>query len=1346
MTYPALGALLRKAREARGLDQSAVARQVGLRQQAISTWERGASRPRVNQLPQLCELLDLNLSTVRAAGDYDAPSSPAGRPRPQVLPFEQLSDEAFEAFVRDLYRGLHPAWEVTRNGSTGYKQFGVDVFATGEDERVGIQCKHEKRFGPADIQKVVEEVQPQAEITSGLIALSRPTASPEARLEVRKHPGWALWDGEDLAARVRELSKETQLMLIDAYFPRLRELFLGIADPSPWLPLAEYEPALAGRLGYDKQFGLVGRDEELGRLTQLVANHEPIVLVVGRGGIGKTRLLTELAHTESARKVRFASKGPVTAEMFDLLPEGAPVIVLDDALSLGSSAESLVAGIRTARPHATIVLSVRPNREEELLAKMSIASATANKIKVEVADLPLPQAEELARAALGDTASPRTVEQLGLIGYDCPLLIVVGAHLVKEGHLPPELLYGKAGLRAEILTYFADILMRGSHEDRQRAVLDAIASVQPARLDDADSLGALTALSEQSEHAVLRTIDELEDLGVVMRRGQSVRVVPDLLGEAVLERALVSRSGIDTRWSARIAQLVRGGALTNAITNVSLIDWYRRGEMASHLGERLWASLRQSILDMSNSERQSVVNGIEAVAAVYAENALNLAQHIIDHPAPDEERAIARIWGGNPYITAEDTNQALAGLVRNASYDPDQLERGMELLFAIGRSDTRPEHQNPGHAMRLLRELGEYHPRRPVSFNVQYIEIVGRWLVDSYRADDYPALLSLLKNALSIEVTTTRSKGMSVQFTRHPINAEAVEPLRRQVVEQAGAHLRSEPRTALAAIDVLVEALRTAGRDATITTEVERVFDLLGDILADPTVPPGVRLSATLALGWHAKYGTGERRDQARALRRQVIIDADYMVTRLLRPGWALDDADEGEDEDSTMSRYQRSVESSQRMVDKVLGLWSKTHTDQEVLERLHQLMRDEESASGSFLSPDHFLIRLFESRPGLARVALDSPSRGDEALMTTQRIALMTLFARKDPCARAAAATFMDTGAAGAHFVASAIASLRGEALVDDQKLVVLQLAARDDETITSRLLGAARWWQPEDHDLVLELVMGAPVDRDSKLAEVVAEILADGRIVSWSELRETDRQTLLDRFALTPSLDNYDFARLLNLQIRDDPASVLHLLQSRVDNTVDRERPYEALPHNWSEDLEFRSSDYFPTALNELAEWLLSGNSWQRAMHGTELFVQVAGHFDTAVLDVLLELLRTKEDRRIRLVEDLLQHASRQFVLESAVFVEEAIKIAQDLAHDSRRQLIHGLHAPTLYGSYSRTVGEDDPEEIAIRDGATEIAKHHPEGSPVRSFYEEVARSAAKRLEKERADDRSLRDTRRW
>lgn len=1353
MKFPAFAALLRAARESKGLDQAAVARHVGLRQQAVSTWERGQSRPRESQLPQLSALLDLELDALRAAGAYENPAVPPGQPRLRLLPFEQLSDDAFEAFARDLYRGLHPTWEVTRNGSTGYKQYGVDVFATGHGQRVGVQCKHETKFGPADVKAAVEAVTPEARTTSGLIALSRPTATPNARLEVVNHPGWALWDGEDLAAHVRDLPPEKQLALIDAYFPRLREEFLGISAPSPWLTVDEYEPALAGRLGYDRRFELVGRVDELARVTRLVADHQPMAFVVGRGGIGKTRLLVELARTESAREVRFASRGPITASMFDLLPSGAPVVVLDDALSLDTNVVSLVSGIRNARPDATVVLSLRPKAEPELLAALSLATLAAADIRVTIAELSISQAEELARGALGGTASDQTVELLARAGYDCPLIIIIGAHLIREGHLEPHALAGNAGLRDEILIHFADVVTRGPNGDARRAVLDAIATVQPARMDQAEFVDAVTDLSEQPEHVVLQVIDELEDLGVVMRRGQSVRAVPDLLGEAILERALVSRSGLDTKWSMRVAQFVRGDALANAIRNISLIDWYRRGASDSHLGESLWESLTRSAGQLGNSDRKSLVHGVEAVAAVYPDRAMALAQWIVDNPAPNEENSLAGVWGGAALITATSTNRELSGLIRNACYHPDQLEQGMELLFAISQDDFRPENQHPEHAFRVLRELGQYEQQRHISLNYQYVEIVGKWLRDERLATDRAKVLPLLKPALADEVTFTRSKGPSIEFSRRPINMEVVGPLRLRVVELAGEQLRSEPAAALAAVSVLEEALRSVGRDEEMTPELEIVFRLLGDILADPAIRPSVRLSALRALNWQAVYGHGERRKVARQTRRRLLIDADYRVTRLLRAGWAVDDEDDDEDDETAgandtgaVTRYERSLQSSRRMVDEVIDEWSGSIDDQKVLAHLQELMRNEQEASGSFLAPDHLLLRLFEARPGVAQAALADVAVGDDAIMATQRVAMMSLFAKEDPLAGSAARALADMGERGASLVVSAVTGFRGTAVDVQREAIIRELAARNDLVLSTRLLGAARWWEPEDHDLVLDLVRSAPVDLDESLAEAVAELLVDGSIIGWADLTDADRASLLDRFVRTPSLDGYDFARLLNTQIRMDAPRAMRFLMDRVDFSEDRERPYVALPHSWGETLAFRETPYFSNALNDLVEWILESESWTRASRGSDLFHQIVGAFDAQAFAVLLELICSREIERIRLATDLLQHASRHFVLEQPEFVEATIRIAQGVDEDTRRGLVRGLHGPAIYGMRSRSIGLDDPDEVALRDGAAVLAQRHPANSPVRSFYEDVARFAGERLEEERADDKSLWEPRRW
>lgn len=1348
MLHTVLGTLLQKARAAVGLEQRDVARQLGVGQQAVSSWERGVSRPRAKQLPALCALLDLGIEDVRVAGEYESPRSVTRAPRLLVLPFENLSDEAFEAFCRDLFHGLFPGRSATRNGSTGFKQYGVDVIVDGVAERIGVQCKRHRTFGRKDVEAALAEVLPESRVTRGVIALSRPTATPGARLAITARDDWELWDGEDLSARVRDLPKHAQLALVDSYFPGLREPFLGIREPSPWLEVAEFDTALAGRSGYDRNFALSGRGDEYAKLSGLVGDNEPLVIVVGRGGIGKSRLLTEVARLELDRDVQFASRGPIAPEAFEVLPDGAPVIVIDDAMDADSDVSYLVGGIRAARPDATVILAVRPKALPDLLQALSVAEPQAPRITVSVDDLSLVDAEALATASLGDLADQLSVEALARIGYDCPLLIVIGAHLIREGHLSPAQLGPDGTLRREILTRFADVLVRGPNGDARIAVLSAVAAVQPARLDQSEFLEAIVGLSGQLAHAVLELIDELDDLGALLMRGHTVRVVPDLLGEAILERALVSKHGLDTRFAAHIAENARGDALASAIRNVSVIDWYRRPLGDSQLAEILWAGLIESVLHLPNSERKAMATGVQEVAAVYPQFALDFAEQLLANPAPDELDPLSGVWGGERYITSDDCARSLTRVIRNACYELSQLERGMRLLLSIGRGDQRPENQNPDHAMRMLREMGEYDLDRPVSSNGSYVRIIGEWLASSEFDDSRAKLISLLKPALADEVTVTRSKGLSISISHLSIDLTVTAPTRSVAIELAGQYLSSEPVVAVAAIALLEEALRAGDHAAPANDEFSYVATLLGGVLADPNASAGVRLSAYRALGWHATYGVGERKALVREVRRRLFVDADLRVTRMLRAGWALDDEDREDDDAERPSghvRYQRSQDANEQVMTEIVESWETQYDDDSLLNHLHLLMHDELRANGTFHAPDGLLVRLFATRPSAARAALARAETWDPAVAATQRTALIALFASGDSLAESAAVQLMELSVEGALLAAAAVAQFRGP-LNEQRKAVINRLAATANPSVARALLAAARWFDPTDRAVVLDLIRAAPVETDAYVADEVAGILADGQVVSWSSLGPSERSELLDRFAQSPHLPSFTLGQLLNEQIRFDARSALRFLQTRVDESVDRTDKFDALPHSWDTPLDFRSSADFPLLLNQLAEWLVEGDTWQRSFHGLQLFGHIVGKYDEEILALLLRLIRSNDQRRVRLASDLLNKAARDFAITELDFVTEAIGMTQSMEPKLARLVLAGLHGTAEFGMRSRSIGVDDPGEVALRDGALLLAAKQPTGSPIAMFYNEVAARATRRLESERADDLSLEQPRRW
>lgn len=1323
------------------MDQVELADGMGVRQQAVSGWERGISRPRRGDLQALCSVLALSLDAVLDAGGYEQERDSPSQNRLLNLPFENLSPEAFEAFCRDLLQMRHPRHTAVRNGSSGYKQYGVDVYVDGEGERIGVQCKRHRSFGPSDVKRAIEEVLPEAQLSSGVIALSRRSATPAARLELTNHPGWTLWDGETLSSFVRELQASDRLALIESYFPELRESFLGVAEPSPWLEPDRYDNALAGRLGVDRNFTLVGRTDELRKLADLATDHHEVALVIGRGGIGKSRLLREFANSDIGRTVRFVARGQIAPGAFDLLPEGGPVVVVDDATDAEHDIAALVEGIRRARPDAMVVLAARPRALPKLRASLGLPERLADDVTVSVGDLSIEDAESLAREALGDHATDGRVESLARIGYDCPFLIITGAHLVRSGTLSDADLASQTVLRREILARFTDLVLSGSNADVRTAVLQALAAIQPAPLDDGEFIECLVATSGQQHATLLEILDELEDLGLVLRRGKTARVVPDLLGDATLERALVSQSGLDKRFARLIADHARGSVLTHAINNVSIVDWHRRADSDSNLADVLWSALAEHTRDLPNSARITISKRVAAVAAIYPDRALDFADGLLANPAPDEDDELSGIWGEKREITSGDVARSLAPLIANAGHRTGFLPRALRNLLDIGLPDDRRENSNPDHALRLARELGEFHPRRPVAFNKRYIEVIGEIL----RANEHPGhddqIVSLLRPALAHEVTLTESKGISFTIARMPVSLETVAGVRSAALAIAEEALASDGRTARAAVGILEEALRSGDRTEPVTDEFAMVVDILGRLLADPVQSAGLRLSAYRALGWHATYGEGPRKKLACDTRRKLHIDDDLLAIRLVRAGWALDDEDDADD--VAVSRYQRSRERSERAAEELVERWTTRYTPDELVRCLREILKQEHAASDEQISADGLLMRFFQRTPEAARIAVRAPAT-ETVDLALVRVALFILLAMGDGTAEQTAVEMIASGSDAARVVASAVMNAPG-VLNQVRTNVVRALLTTTYSEVHSILLSAGRWLDAEDRALVLEMLKAAPIETEPIVAEAALGAF-DGKATPWQSLTPAERHRLLERLEVTPQLPSYELGQLLKKEFTVDPYGTLEFLQRRIERGTSDDRRYEPLPHIESMDLDFTSNGHRPALIGVLIEWILADESWERHFFGKQILKAMTIGYDPQIRSVILDLIRSRDESRVRLARDLLTDAPQDFVIREPEFVVDALEAAAGLESELRIHVLAGLHGSAEYGMRSRSVGVDDPNEVALRDRAKVLAGRSAEGPTVRGFYLEVAQRATRRLESERQDDRSLRDPRLW
>src|SRR6266511_2235556 len=260
---------------------------------------------------------------------------PPVRPRTKRLPLrsDELDFERFELFCHRLANHLPSATgQPYRFGGPGAKQHGIDIAVDTEGGLVTLQCRQVKTFGLSQFEKTTHETTFKADRHVIVLAC---TPSPAVRKALRRRRKWEVWDIDDVSTMVRQLPREVARRLVeDVFGTAVREAFLGGVGPSLYLlPEEFFEPFLDTSRLFNHTLELVGRESELGKLSEFVnAPESQLAVVVGKGGIGKTRLLKAFSDRliDSTWNVRFVDgRMPITVEAVQELALEPTIVIVD---------------------------------------------------------------------------------------------------------------------------------------------------------------------------------------------------------------------------------------------------------------------------------------------------------------------------------------------------------------------------------------------------------------------------------------------------------------------------------------------------------------------------------------------------------------------------------------------------------------------------------------------------------------------------------------------------------------------------------------------------------------------------------------------------------------------------------------------------------------------------------------------------------------------------------------------------------------------------------------------------------------------------------------------------------
>ena len=256
----------------------------------------------------------------------------------------------------------------------------------------------------------------------------------------------------------------------------------------------------------------------------------------------------------------------------------------------------------------------------------------------DVKELSREEVTELGREALG-TEFANLVEQLAEATWDCPLVTVVGGQLLAKKAITPDLLERDEEFRDTVLSRFRDILIGevGDRIDKTlcQSLLDLIAAVQPIRLDDEKALDFEAEFLHIDRSELLRSLGALEESGVLLRRGNTLRIVPDALADHILHQANVTPQGQPTGYADLIFDKFGSLCPSEVLRNLSELDWRlrRSGTQASDLLGSIWQSIKQEFQGASNQGRCTILGILEGVAVYQPEKTLEMVEYAIRTPA-----------------------------------------------------------------------------------------------------------------------------------------------------------------------------------------------------------------------------------------------------------------------------------------------------------------------------------------------------------------------------------------------------------------------------------------------------------------------------------------------------------------------------------------------------------------------------------------------------------------------------------------------------------------------------------------------------------------------------------------
>ena len=1344
-----------QARKQMRWSQAELARRAEVGQQTVSKWERGAVRPRGEAAAKLISLfpeataLELRdaLGTPRAAESLPVSVSVAALA--MTLNLDHLTAEQFQSFSASLFEALYPAAKVNVYGVSGDEQQGIDIeISFPEGYRYTAQCKRVKNFGPKKVTDAVRAHQGAAR--KKFLLITRP-ATQQTRDAAAKYvkQGWELWDIEDISRKVRGLPSDKARVLVDAYAPGQRKEFLGIDQPNPFSsPIEFFREFLRRDAIFSHAWAIVGRTSELSEAKAAMDAGAAFVTIVGAGGSGKSRvaleILNRLAQDHPGRTLRVlapaATVAPVDVERYQ---NQRGIFLIEDAHDR-DDLEEIVSLFRRFAPDATLLVTTRPyalERVESLFARLALDDRNRT---IRLRDLNRDDLERLATEILqARNFRSDIAEDIARLADRSPLFTVIASNLVADKRLHPRVLGNEETFRQQVLAHFSDVLTHSLVKDsgeqsNARNLLNLVTVLQPVDLGSSEFAAALERVYKRPAANYDHVRAVLVNASVLVARGGRSRIVPDMLGDYILEQACATAGGRAGSFPERVLSALQPGQLRNVLHNLAKLDWRLTVQegLTPRASAQIWRAIEQMYRDRELA-REGILEAVESAAYFLPAQALQFLDSVGALPSGARVDRVSRI-------------------LHNAAYHREHVREAAERLWHLGKDMPAQLNSRPDHPIRQLQALASIEPGKPL----EYIESILEFGLELLQLPDAGAHVwspfEFLEPILATEGDTHTLKGNAVQIRHFTVNIDTLGPLRARLLNAAFRFAEhSDLRIALRAIDLIGhQGLRypigsfgnAPAKESRVALENEFVGTLgrLETLVRDRQLDPLVVTKVVRAVSWHAGYADDRTRIPAQAVLRAVPKSFEQELTECLVEGW-------GHHRERNKDDPTRRIEAWRQHQRKVADKFREKYpTVTEALDVLRKRLTVFASAGSAFHGEPHIFIRLLcemwpEAAQAIARSALTDPN--DPLARYTEQ-ALAALLMAGAPQAVEIASALVETANVE---LKRRVAFAFGRASQGDarpEELTLLERLCGDEDAVTVREALDALYRIGRDNPVLAKRFFSTS---NIGTSEEVADQLAS-HFCSQEPLRKSFTENEVQAFLATliplEQMDKHWLQEMLGLLSASHPELVLDFLLARIAQAERdlRTYRYRAIPFHLDlrAQFKFRETGYLRTAMARVLAAARDAQERKSKDSGSlnDLFAAIVGQFDGEVRAYLSEYVTTADAPGMAAVAQVLSEVRGDFVLTELEFIEHILRNASRFGPALKEKAEYALYRAATTGMRSGTRGKPFPEDVAQKQGAEKALEQLRLGSPARKLFTWIRDHAQEQMKRSDLEAELLED----